>query len=128
MTCKAAAIENRIAARKKDIVASRRRDARLFPSQEAKAAVEGKRPLGFREQTPVHVRCEPKDKDGGGASAASDQFCDNLGSKVGEAKNLSFRVVRLKQVEACERNCREISTGWVLERSKTSETPGEERL
>ena len=30
-----------------------------------------------------------------------------------------------KQVEACEGNCRQIATGWVLERKKTCDTSGE---
>ena len=50
----------------------------------------------------MNVQDEPKDNDGGGASAASEKSCDNSRSKDGVAKTSSFRVLRLKQVEAGE--------------------------
>ena len=85
-----------------------------------------KRPRGSLGRAPVHVQCEPKDNDEvGGASASSEQFCDKLRSKVGFAKTSSFQVVGLKQVKACEGNCRQIATGWVLERRKNCDTSDE---
>ena len=54
----------------------------------------------------------------GGASAASEKFCDKLRRKVGADKTSSFQVVKMRKVEACEGNFRQIATGWVLERSR----------
>ena len=85
---------------------------------------------GSHERACLHVKCELKENDEvvHQQSAASEKFCDVLRRMVGVSNAPSLRVAGIMQVGASEKNCRQIATGWVLERSKTCETSGEEDL
>ena len=50
---------------------------------------------------------------------------DKLRSKVGVAKTTNFRVVGLSKSKLAKGTTNVAATGWVLERSKTCDTPGE---
>ena len=85
-----------------------RRVARPFTCNEAKLPWEEKGSVALASEHLYTCNASPRKKLRWRIRAASEPFCDKISSKDGAAKASSFRVVRLKQVGACEESRHQI--------------------